>query len=460
MVYIGSPPQSFALIVDTGSTITYVPCSSCSHCGTHQNPSFKPEESSTYTAIHCDDLDCELGACAHSSNLCNYARHYAEQSFSSGFLARDIVRFGKGSSGLPRPLLFGCETTESGNLFLQHADGIMGLGRGSLSVVDQLITQGAIASTFSLCYGGMDEDGGALILGSLTPIDEMVFTPSNPTRSSYYNVVLKEIWVEGVPLPVKPSVFDGRYGTILDSGTTFAYLPAKAFDVFKDAFVRGVKDLKEIDGPDENFQDICYSGAGNDPDNLSSYFPSIDFVFGDDKAISLAAENYLFRHPKHAGAYCLGFFQNEDSTTILGGIVARNMLVTYDREEEQIGFVRTKCTDLWKTLSAEARSASDNDSSIPPFANGDTDYEWINPSMPYLPPNRHPVSDSPHSPHQNNSQPQGKNHSDTDVVPKKRVHISDACSLLSFQLYVPFVGPCLRHLHVPLMVILVSTLWK
>jgi hypothetical protein len=27
-------------------------------------------------------------------------------------------------------------------------------------------------------------------------------------------------------------------------------------------FVRGVKDLEEIDGPDANFKDICYSGAG------------------------------------------------------------------------------------------------------------------------------------------------------------------------------------------------------
>jgi hypothetical protein len=53
--------------------------------------------------------------------------------------------------------------------------------------------------------------------------------------SSYYNIVLKEIWVQGKPLPVEPGVFDGQYGTVLDSGTTFAYLPEKAFNVFKDA---------------------------------------------------------------------------------------------------------------------------------------------------------------------------------------------------------------------------------
>ena len=35
-LWIGTPPQEFALIVDTGSTVTYVPCSNCGHCGKHQ----------------------------------------------------------------------------------------------------------------------------------------------------------------------------------------------------------------------------------------------------------------------------------------------------------------------------------------------------------------------------------------------------------------------------------------
>lgn len=33
MLGLGSPAQQFALIVDTGSTVTYVPCKSCTHCG-------------------------------------------------------------------------------------------------------------------------------------------------------------------------------------------------------------------------------------------------------------------------------------------------------------------------------------------------------------------------------------------------------------------------------------------
>lgn len=40
---LGSPPQRFGLIVDTGSTITYVPCHDCQHCGpNHYNTPYNP----------------------------------------------------------------------------------------------------------------------------------------------------------------------------------------------------------------------------------------------------------------------------------------------------------------------------------------------------------------------------------------------------------------------------------
>ncbi len=36
-VSLGTPPQPFQLIVDTGSTLAYVPCRDCgANCGTHQ----------------------------------------------------------------------------------------------------------------------------------------------------------------------------------------------------------------------------------------------------------------------------------------------------------------------------------------------------------------------------------------------------------------------------------------
>jgi len=107
---------------------------------------------------------------------------YAEMSTSSGILGKDQIGFGQDSQLGPQALLFGCETRETGDLYSQRADGIMGLGRGPLSLVDQLVGSGAMADSFSLCYGGMEDGGGAMILGAIPPLPDMVFTPSDPTR--------------------------------------------------------------------------------------------------------------------------------------------------------------------------------------------------------------------------------------------------------------------------------------
>jgi hypothetical protein len=48
-VKLGSPAHEYSLILDTGSTLTYVPCSDCgSRCGTHTHSPYDSSRSSTY----------------------------------------------------------------------------------------------------------------------------------------------------------------------------------------------------------------------------------------------------------------------------------------------------------------------------------------------------------------------------------------------------------------------------
>ncbi|OAY65241.1 Aspartic proteinase-like protein 2 [Ananas comosus] len=348
-LYIGTPPQEFALIVDSGSTVTYVPCSSCEQCGNHQDPRFQPDQSSTYEPLKCN-VDC---TCDDEKNQCTYERQYAEMSSSSGVLGEDIISFGKESALEPQRAIFGCENSETGDLFTQHADGIIGLGRGQLSIMDQLVDKGVISDSFSLCYGGMDIGGGAMVLGGIPPPNDMVFSHSDPVRSPYYNIVLKEIHVDGKALQLDPRIFDSKHGTVLDSGTTYAYLPEQAFEAFRDAITSKLRSLKQIPGPDPNYKDICFAGAASDISQLSKTFPAVDM------------------HSKVQGAYCLGVFQNgKDPTTLLGGIIVRNTLVTYDRQNEKIGFWKTNCSELWERLhlsgapSPAPSSTSDTNSTV------------------------------------------------------------------------------------------------
>ncbi len=111
-----------------------------------------------------------------------YERQYAEMSSSSGVLAEDILSFGSLSDLKPQRAIFGCENQETGDLYSQRADGIMGLGRGVYSIVDQLVDKGVISDSFSLCYGGMDIGGGAMVLGGISPPIDMVFSHSDPVR--------------------------------------------------------------------------------------------------------------------------------------------------------------------------------------------------------------------------------------------------------------------------------------
>ncbi|KAK6923995.1 Xylanase inhibitor, N-terminal [Dillenia turbinata] len=368
-VWIGTPPQEFALIVDTGSTITYVPCSTCSHCGRHQDPNFLPELSSTYHPVKCN-AGC---ICDNKRAQCLYKRQYAEMSSSSGVLAEDIISFGNESKLSSQRAIFGCENVETGDIYSQQADGIMGLGRGDFSIVDQLVAKGVIGNSFSLCYGGMDVGGGAMVLGQFSSPSDMVFSHSDPLRSPYYNIELKEILVAGKPLPLNPVIFNGKHGTVLDSGTTYAYLPEAAFLAFKDAgtklqIIQELHSLKQVRGPDPSYNDICFAGAGSDVLQLSKFFPAVEMVFDSAQKLTLSPENYLFRHTKVSGAYCLGIFSNgKDPTTLLGGIIVRNILVSYDREHKKIGFLKTNCSELLKGLGAPPSVSSSGQSpdSIP-----------------------------------------------------------------------------------------------
>ncbi|CAI9282851.1 unnamed protein product [Lactuca saligna] len=378
-LWIGSPPQRFALIVDTGSTVTYVPCATCEQCGKHQDPKFDPESSTTYKPVECN-IDC---TCDNNKEQCIYERQYAEMSSSSGVLGEDIISFGNQSDLQPQRAVFGCENRETGDLYSQHADGIMGLGRGDLSIVDQLVDGGVISDSFSLCYGGMDVGGGAMVLGGISPPEDMVYTHSDPVRSPYYNIELKELHVAGKRLPLNPSVFDGKHGTVLDSGTTYAYLPEAAFEAFKHAILKELEGVHMIKGPDPSYNDICFSGAGSDVSQLSKTFPSVDMVFGKGQKLSLSPENYLFRHSRVTGAYCLGIFQNgKDPTTLLGGIIVRNTFVMYDREHEKIGFWKTNCSDIWEKLHI-SENAPEN---APPQASPPSDGISPTAEIPSLPP--------------------------------------------------------------------------
>lgn len=163
-VFIGSVPQKFTVIADTGSSLTAVPCVDCTDCGDHMNPRFDPARSTTAQALPCS------GCSSCSDRICTYGMHYAEGSSLSGKLYRDSVYVGGDgpggtAAGYTIPFTFGCGTHEGGLFVDQVADGIMGLGQGDTSITKALWEAHKLeANVFSLCLA---LNGGAFTLGRI-----------------------------------------------------------------------------------------------------------------------------------------------------------------------------------------------------------------------------------------------------------------------------------------------------
>ncbi|KAK9808090.1 hypothetical protein WJX73_004596 [Symbiochloris irregularis] len=349
---LGTPPREFAVIVDTGSTITYVPCASCgAKCGPHhKDAAFDPAASSTAKPVACDSNQCSCGrpACGCSQQQeCTYQRNYAEQSSSTGILMLDDLELGESSV----PLVFGCETSESGEIFNQEADGILGLGNSEISLVNQLAGNKDIEDVFSLCFGSVEGDG-ALLLGDvdLDPWGiNLTHTPLLPSAAHphYYCVGLEGIAVGDRWIDVPPALYQEGYGSVLDSGTTFTYLPSEVFRIFVAEVTEYAlgKGLKEVNGPDAKFKDVCFGGAPtvDKAAELEEVFPVMRLKLAGAVDLRLGPLTYLFMHAAEAGAYCLGVFDNGASGTLLGGITFRNTLVQYDRRSGRVGFGAAPC---------------------------------------------------------------------------------------------------------------------
>ena len=365
-VDLGTPPRRFQLIVDTGSTLTYVPCVDCgAACGAHTGADpFDPDASTTCAPVRCNTADCHTGGCDASTgaDACAYARNYAERSSVRGRLMKDVIHLGGHLGDVE--IVFGCTTRESGSIHEQEADGLMGLGNGENSLPIQLAATGASDRAFSLCYGSF-EGGGAVTFGRLPTdadaVPALAYTPlkPNPRHPAYY-VVATERWVLGDSEVAASSAFSEGYGTVLDSGTTFTYVPTAVFRAFiarlDEQVVGG---LTRVEGPDPSYpQDVCYgASAGTAPsptlDSLENFFPTLTVAFEGGASLALPPANYLFIHGKIAGAFCVGVMDNGRAGTLIGGVTVRDVVVEYDMEEGdgRVGFAVADCEAVLARLA-------------------------------------------------------------------------------------------------------------
>ncbi|GMJ15489.1 hypothetical protein like AT5G22850 [Hibiscus trionum] len=356
---LGSPPREFHVQIDTGSDVLWIGCNSCKGCPKSSGLQiplklYDPGSSSTASTVSCSDERCSYSgirssgsSCSGSSNRCSYTFQYGDGSGSSGYYVSDLLHFntivqGSVASNATANIMFGCSTSQTGNLTSSDraVDGIFGFGQQSLSVVSQLSSQGVAPSTFSHCLKGSDGGGGILVLGEIVE-PNMSYTPLVPSMP-HYNLDLRSISVGGQVLPIDKSVFSTsiNQGTIVDSGTTLSYLADEAYDAFVDA----IEDVVS-----ETVQPILY--RGNQcyliTTSANNIFPEVSLNFAGGASLVLNPEDYLIMQNSFDGAavWCIGFQKIEgQSITILGDLVLKDKIFVYDLGKQRIGWKNYDCS--------------------------------------------------------------------------------------------------------------------
>eukprot|EP00252_Welwitschia_mirabilis_P025767 TRINITY_DN8194_c0_g1_i2.p1 TRINITY_DN8194_c0_g1~~TRINITY_DN8194_c0_g1_i2.p1 ORF type:complete len:468 (+),score=72.12 TRINITY_DN8194_c0_g1_i2:58-1461(+) len=211
---VGSPPQNFTVIFDTGSSNLWVPSSKCRFsiaCYLHSR--YHSDESSSY-----------------KSNGKSFAIQYGTGSVT-GFLSEDDVMIG---DVVVRNQVFAEATSEPGMTFVAAKfDGILGLGFQKISIDDvvpvwyNMVSQGAVKEpifSFWLNRNADDSEGGELVFGGADPKHykgEHTYVPV--TQEGYWQFNLGGIFIDNKP----KGYCKEKCAAIADSGTSLIAGPSE-----------------------------------------------------------------------------------------------------------------------------------------------------------------------------------------------------------------------------------------
>ncbi|KAL5567044.1 hypothetical protein UlMin_030208 [Ulmus minor] len=354
---IGSPPTDYFVQVDTGSDILWVNCIGCEKCPKKSTLGieltlYDPKSSTTSKMITCDQDFCtstydgQLPGC-RPELLCQYNVVYGDGSATAGYFVKDTLHLNKVTGNLKTgstngSVIFGCGAKQSGELGTssEALDGILGFGQANSSMLSQLASAGKVKKEFAHC---LDTNNG----GGIFAIGEVVSPRVNTTplipKQAHYNVVMKAIEVGGDFLNLPSDVFDtsdGK-GTIIDSGTTLAYLPNAVYESLMDKVTAQQPGLK-LHTVEDQFS--CFEFTRNVDDG----FPVVKFHFDKSLTLTVYPHEYLFQIREDV--WCIGWqdsgMQSKDGKdmTLLGDMVLSNKLVLYDLENEAIGWTEYNCS--------------------------------------------------------------------------------------------------------------------
>ncbi|XP_001501907.2 pepsin A-like [Equus caballus] len=303
-ISIGTPPQEFTVIFDTGSSNLWVPSTYCSSLACSDHNRFNPEDSSTYEATS-ESISITYGT-----------------GSMTGVLRYNTVRVG-GIEDTNQ--IFGLSESEPSS-FLYYApfDGILGLAYPSISssgatpVFDNIWDQGLVSQDLFSVYLSSDDESGSMVIFS--GIDSSYYSGSlcwvPVSEEAYWQITVDSITMNGESIACS-----GGCQAIVDTGTSLLAGPPSAID-----------NIQSYIGASEDYSSEAVISCSS-IDSL----PDIVFTINGVE-FHLSPSAYILEEDDS----CISGFEGMDLDTssgelwILGDVFIRQYFTIFDRANNQI----------------------------------------------------------------------------------------------------------------------------
>ncbi|KAG6244193.1 saccharopepsin [Claviceps purpurea] len=307
-ITIGTPPQTFKVVLDTGSSNLWVPSQSCSSIACYLHNKYDSSSSSTY-----------------EKNGTQFEIRYGSGSLS-GFVSNDVMSIGDLKI---KKQDFAEATAEPGLAFaFGKFDGILGLGYDSISVNNivppfyNMVKQKLLDEPVFAFYLGSSEEGSMATFGGLDKshyTGKLEYIPLR--RKAYWEVDINSIAFGDEVADLENT------GAILDTGTSLNVLPSSLADMLN-------KEIGAKKGWNGQYTIEC---------DRKKSLPDIVFNLAGSN-YSLPASDYILE----LQGSCISTFQGMDipepagPLIILGDAFLRRYYSVYDLGKNAVGLALAK----------------------------------------------------------------------------------------------------------------------
>ncbi|XP_032734246.1 renin isoform X2 [Lontra canadensis] len=309
---IGTPPQTFKVIFDTGSANLWVPSTKCSPL---------------YTACEIHSLYDSSESSSYMENGTAFTIHYGSGKVK-GFLSQDMVTVG----GITVTQTFG-EVTELPLIpfMLAKFDGVLGMGfpaqavGGVTPVFDHILSQGVLKEDVFSVYYSRDSHllGGELVLGGSDP----QYYQGNFHYVSVSQTGSWQIKMKGVSVRSATVVCEEGCMVVVDTGASYISGPTSSLRLLMDTL--GAKELST-----NEYVVNC---------NQVPTLPDISFHLGG-RAYTLSSSDYVLPDSYGNDDLCTLALHGLDvppptgPVWVLGASFIRKFYTEFDRHNNRIGF--------------------------------------------------------------------------------------------------------------------------